>query len=585
MKPETLTESSADQSNALSADIKLLGNLLGDVIREQHGDQALALVEKVRAQAKARRERPSTAQAVPGANGAGAEPLAAEIDRLNLASRRILIKAFSNYFQLINIAEDQQRIRVLRQREINGVQDESIDAAILALRNASVSAADMRRLLSRLSVRLVLTAHPSEAKRKEVLIKLRRIAEIMATREVPGLVPREVHALEDALFEEIEELWQTRPTRPTRTTVLDEVDFGLYFIVDVIMDVVVDLYAEFRDSLQKHYPDQDWTALPTLLRYASWIGGDRDGNPNVTADVTLQTLDTQRRVAREVYLRELTILRDHLTQSTDEISISPRLQQALREAGEDGEQSVSPFSPDEAYRRYATLILNRLSDDKYKSGQELVDDLEIMAESLRENRGKHVANGMLHRLIQKARVFGLHLMPLDVREDAQRHAAALDEVFRVYGVADSYLTLPEAEKQAILTREIANPRPLFPAELDFSESTNQVIETWRMIATAHRQYGNIVIDSVIGSMTQEPSDTLAMLLLAHEVGIADDVDIVPLYETIDDLHHATDMLGSLFANAQYRAHLEARAMRQQVMIGYSDSNKDGGYLASNWGLY
>jgi phosphoenolpyruvate carboxylase len=209
----------------------------------------------------------------------------------------------------------------------------------------------------------------------------------------------------------------------------------------------------------------------------------------------------------------------------------------------------------------------------------------LMDESLRQNRGEHVANGMLRRLIQKVRIFGLHLLPMDIREDAQRHATALDEIFRSYGQCENYIKLSETEKQDLLTREIASPRPFFPAEPSFSDTTNQVIATWRMIASAHRKYGTEVIDTVIASMSQAPSDTLAMLMLASEVGIHNDVDLVPLFETIDDLHHARETLTTLFANPEYKKHLAARGMRQQVMIGYSDSNKDGGYLASNWGLY
>ena len=574
---DTASESTSDLTSAMSGDIKLLGNLLGDIIQEQHGEDALTLVEKIRAQAKARREKSKDGSSDPRATDA----LAAEIDRLDLESKRILIKAFGNYFQLINIAEDQQRIRVLRQREMADKLDESIDEAVAKLQAAGKTVADIRALLDKLCVRLVLTAHPSEAKRKEVLIKLRRIAQIMVERDRNSLVPREAQAELDALVEEIEELWQTRPTRAAHTQVADEVDFGLYFITAVIMDVVVDIYGELRASLNKHYPDEDWSQLPSLLRYASWIGGDRDGNPNVTADVTLVTLETLHRAAKNIYLGELNFLRDHLTQSLNEITVSLVLQESVQQA----KDLPATRHADEIYRQKVSLIIKKLSDDGYKSGQELLDDLLMMDESLRQNKGVHVANGTLQRLIQKVRVFGLHLAPLDVREDSQRHAAALDELFRHYGQAENYLELPEEQKQELLTREIGNPRPFFPPEPAFSDTTNQVIATWRMIATAHKRYGKIVIDSVIASMSQAPSDILAMLLFANEVGIQNDVDLVPLFETIDDLHRGADILTTLFANPKYMEQLKARGMRQQVMIGYSDSNKDGGYLASNWGLY
>jgi phosphoenolpyruvate carboxylase len=560
---------------ALSADIRLLGNLLGVVIREQHGDTAFDLVEHIRASAKDRRR----------GNDEATAQMIRTIRHLSLDSRRVLIKAFSNYFQLINIAEDQQRIRVLRQREGSGHLDESIYDAVSTLHEAGITAEQMQALLNQLRVRLVLTAHPSEAKRKEVLIKLRQIADLMATRDLQALLPREQAAIETTLLEEVEELWQTRPTRASRTTVADEVDFGLYFITSVIMDVVIGIYDELQGALETHYPDADWTNPPGLLRFASWIGGDRDGNPNVTSDVTLQTLRTLRDAARQVYRAEVTYLREHLTQAEDEVDVSDALLEAVQSHGE-----VAGLYPGEIYRQQMEIIRRKLEKDTYTTSRELLDDLLIVQDSLRDHRGEHVGSGALLRLIRKVRLFGLHLVPLDIREDARLHAAALDELFRHYGLAEKYLDMPEADKQALLTREIVNPRPFFPVDpTPFSDTTQRVIATWRMIATAHNLYTPIVIDSVIASMSQQPSDILAMLMLASEVGIQNDVDLVPLFETIDDLHAAPSIMTALFNNPEYRKYLDARGVRrgprQQVMLGYSDSSKDGGYLASNWNLY
>jgi phosphoenolpyruvate carboxylase len=560
---------------ALSADIKLLGNLLGDIIREQHGDAAFDLVEHIRASAKARRKDDKDASA----------HLTRTIRHLSLDARRVLIKAFSNYFQLINIAEDQQRIRVLRQREANGKLDESIDDAIRTLHQSGTTAEQMQALLNQLRVRLVLTAHPSEAKRKEVLIKLRQIADMMAARDEQMLLPREQQAIEVNLLEEIEELWQTRTTRASRTSVADEVDFGVYFITSVIMDVVISIYDELQASLETYYPHADWTNPPGLLRFASWIGGDRDGNPNVTSDVTLETLRTLREAARQVYIGEVMFLHEHLTQAEDEVPVSEALKEAVQSHGE-----IAGRYPGEIYRQQMEIIRRKLEADTYKTSRELLADLLLIQDSLAHNKGAHVANGALLHLIRKVRLFGLHLVPLDIRENAQLHAEALDELFRYYGLSENYIDMPEEEKQALLTREIVNPRPFFPTDISsFSETTQRVVATWRMIATAHQQYSPIVIDSVIASMSQQPSDVLAMLMLAHEVGIQNDVDIVPLFETIDDLHRAPGIMTVLFENTEYRKYLDARGVRrgprQQIMIGYSDSSKDGGYLASNWNLY
>jgi len=559
-----------DLNNALSADIKLLGNLLGLVIREQHGSEGFRLVEQVRAEARARRK------GEPGAE----EALRATIDQLDASSLDVLIKAFSNYFQLINIAEDQQRIRVLRSREAKGPLGESIDSAIADLRKSGTDADQMRTLLDHLRVRLVMTAHPSEAKRKEVLIKLREIAQKMAWKDEQRLViPRELRELEANVTEEIEELWQTRPTRASRPKVEDEVDFGLYFITSVIMDVVVDIYDDLRLSLETHYPREDWSRLPPVLQFASWIGGDRDGNPNVTADVTLSTLTTLRQAARQVYLNEIAFLRDHLTQSTDEIEVSLELLQKVQ-------GSLHPDrSPDEVYRLMMGLIWDKLDRDEYATQDDLLADLDIVCDSLKVNQGEYVADGTLRRLMEKVRLFGLHLVPLDVREDARLHRSTLAELLAYYGQVANYADLPEADKQALLTKEITNPRPFFPIDPIFSETTNRVIATWRVIARAHRQYGSSVIDSVIASMSTAPSDTLTMLLFAREVGVQDNVDLVPLFETIEDLQASADVMEVLFTNPEYAKHLQKRGMRQQIMLGYSDSNKDGGYFSSNWNLY
>lgn len=558
-----------DLSSRLSADIRMLGNLLGRVIREQHNDAALDLVEKVRKAAKARRT----------GDPAAAAELRSTIESLDLDKLRVLSKAFSNYFQLINIAEDQQRIRILRQREAKSGLSDSIEAAITDLKAAGLDAATMRDILNRLGVRLVVTAHPSEAKRKEVLIKLRRIAHMLSDTEGKTLLPRETRLLELAFSEEIEEMWQTRPNRAARPTVADEVDFGLYFITSVVMDVSIDIYDDLRAVLEAHYPAEDWSSMPPILQFASWIGGDRDGNPNVTADVTLDTITTQRAAARAVYLEEVAHLRDHLTQSLDEVGVSPELLEWVQEGG------FPTRSHDEVYRQAMTLIYDRLNADSYRTHIDLLADLRLVSDSLIENRGQYVARGMLYRLMEKVRLFGLHLVPLDVREDARLFRSTLDELLRAYHQHEGYAKLPEDEKQAILNHELLSKRPLFPLEPAFSETTNRVIATWRMIARAHRRYGTNVIDCVITSMTTAPSDVLTMLLYAREVGVSASIDLVPLFETIDDLERAPQIMETLFNNPIYMEHLKGRGLHQQIMLGYSDSNKDGGYLSSNWNLY
>lgn len=555
--------------SALSADIHLLGDLLGTIIREQHGDAALNIVEDVRGLAKARRSDDLTAHGT----------LDESICALDLATKRVLIKAFGTYFQLINIAEDQQRIRVLRERELTGSLRESIPAAVAHLREAGVTAAELRAHLDQIGVRLVLTAHPTEAKRQEILIKLRHIAELMHFRATTELLPHEDTRLAAELAATIEGLWQTRLTRAVRTTVADEVEFGIYFITSVIMDVLLDITADLRAALETHYPAENWSDLPPLLRFASWIGGDRDGHPHVTPDVTLTTIETLRAAARRVYLAEISFLRDHLTQSRAEIPVSHELLDALR--------TIHPDAPppDEPYRAWLDVIADRLQNNVYRRSVEFAADLRVLADSLRAHQGQRVAAGAVQRLLQKVALFGLHLVTLEVRQDARLHAQAIGEILEHYEICADYANLPEDEKQANILCELVNPRPLFPVEPQFSDTTNLVIATWRMIAGAINAYGPRVIDTHIASMCTAPSDVLVMLLFAKEVGIASHLDLVPLFETVDDLNNAPAVMQTLFEIPEYRDYLTTRGSRQQIMIGYSDSSKDGGYLASNWGLY
>lgn len=567
--------STSDKFAPLSNDIRMLGSLLGLIIREQQGEDAFNLVENVRLAAKARRAGEAEAAA----------QLAALIAGTTLEQKRMLVKAFSNYLQLINIAEDQQRIRTLRRRELERGVSESIRHAVRDLHAGGATTADMRALMDKIRVRLVLTAHPSEAKRQEVLIKLRDIADMMALRERQNLLPREERRIQDDIIRRIEQLWQIQPTRATRATVADEVEYGLYFITSVIMEVAVHLYDEIRFSLEAYYPDEDWSNLPPVLRFASWIGGDRDGNPNVTPEATLATLARLRRAACDVYMADVAYLRDRLTQSVGEVHVPPILLESITVT----EDSIDRY-PNEVYRQVMDTIYRRLEADDYLDGGALLKDLNLVADCLRHNRSGHSSGGTLGWLIRKVQLFGLHLTPLDIREDSRLHSAALGEVFAHYGLCKDYAALPEAGKQDLLTREITNPRPLFPPEPRFSEPTNRIIETWRMVAQAHRQYGPAVIDTFIASMSQQPSDVLAMLLLAHEVGVQAHLDLVPLFETIEDLQQAPRVMLALFDNPVYSDHLRGRRNtsgqpRQQIMIGYSDSNKDGGYIASNWGLY
>lgn len=554
----------------LSGDIRFLGTLLGMIIREQHGEAAFHLVEEIRASAKTRRAGDETET----------ERLMERVRRLTLEEKRILIKAFANYFQLINIAEDHQRVRVLRDREEKNALTETLDTAIAELRAADVSASEIRNILSAVRVRLVFTAHPSEAKRQEVLLKMSDISEMLSVMERQTLLQREKLRVVGDILRRIEQLWQTRPNRAQRAAVMDEVEFGTYFLIRFVMDVTVDLYLDLQAALERHYPNEDWSNIPPVLSFASWIGGDRDGNPNVTPDVTREALNYMRVHVRRAYQAEVTYIRDRLTQSLDEIGVSPELMAAV-----DGQNVFSGRYPGEVYRHFLGIVTQHLENDDYRHGGDLLSDLSIVMESLKQNKAIYATEGTLKRLMLKVELFGLHLAPLEVREDSRLHLAALSELFKHYDMVGDYAALPEAEKQALLTHEIASKRPLFPLNPAFTETTNRVINTWRMVGDVHREHSPRAIDTFIASMSQNGSDVLALLLLAREVGIDQNISVVPLFETVEDLQHAPTVMTALFENPEYKAYLTRRGSVQQIMIGYSDSNKDGGYIASNWNLY
>ncbi len=561
----------------LSADIRLLGDLLGIIIHEQQGAEIFDLVEEVRMLTKARRNGDANAS----------DAMRQRIQNTTFHQKQMLIKAYGNYLQLINIAEDMHRIRTLRRREVERGVSESIEHAIRTFHEQNVPAQKIREALHKIHTRLVLTAHPSEAKRQEVLVKLRDIADMLSVMEQRKgqLLPREESRLRDDILRRIEQLWLTRTTRAVRATVRDEVEYGLYFLTNVIMTVVAEVYDGLSQALNEYYPDEDWSDIPAILTFGAWMGGDRDGNPHVTPEATLATIEQMRKAVREVYLADIAYIRDRLTQHMDEVTVSDELMMRWP-ASTYGQQRYIG----EIYREVMDSIYEQLRDNAYPSSAELLNDLRIVSDSLINHHSHYSAEGTLVWLIRKIEVFGLHLAPLDIREDARLHRAAVTEILESYRIVEDYEALSETEKQAILTREIANSRPLFPVTANFSEATNSIIATWRMIAHAHEIYGWRCIDTYIASMSQQPSDVLTLLLFASEVGLTGALDLVPLFETVDDLYLAPEVMSNLFANPEYIKHLEARRardgqLRQQVMIGYSDSNKDGGYIASNWSLY
>jgi phosphoenolpyruvate carboxylase len=594
--------------DSLSDQIRLLGGILGDTIVEIEGKELFDLEEDVRDLAKRHRD---------GDVDAG-EALLRLIRRLPLREARVVAKAFATWFQLINLTEDLARVRVVRRREREAEDrgepmGETIAEAIRELRRNGWSAPETAELLGRLLVQPVLTAHPTESRRRTVLTKLAEIGAILRRLEFENPTPRERDGAHELLRELIASLWQTPGTRFRRPAVFDEVRNGLFYFESTLFDAVPEIYVALARALgsawpelaREPYPRTSLDALPKFLRFGSWIGGDRDGNPNVTAAVTRETLLMHKRMAIRLYQRAIDRMHGHV--SVDEAcGMEPPLHEALdryRASMPSIAKHVATRYPVEPYREFLFFVYRRLAAtlrevdehapregeaEPYRSPDGFVADLRLMEQSLVARRAVRIAEGRIARLICQAEVFGFHLASLDVRQHSEIHQETIGELLAHNGIEAHYAALGETEKTALLLRLLQEGKRL---ELPpgAGEQTRETIETFHLIREVHERYGPRAIDTYVISMAEAPSDVLEVVLLASQAGVHEAIDVVPLFETIADLHAAPGIMGTLLSNDFYRAHLRARAGEgapsHQVMIGYSDSNKDGGYVTSTWELY
>ena len=582
---------------ATSEQVRLLGDLLGRTIGEIEGDARLDLVENVRSLAIAHR-----------AGDAAAGPELYELLRTIPADDAlVVVSAFASWFHLINLAEDQALVRQLiadrtAAAEAGHPHAETIRAAIEQLELRGIGADRIGDVLAEVAIRPVLTAHPTESKRRTVLTKLGRVSHVLRRLDQERLSPEVRANLEAYLAEEISSLWLTEETRTRAPSVIDEVRNGLYWVDAVLFDLVPRLYRELRDAVAEVHPDAD-PGLGRFLRFGSWIGGDRDGNPNVTVAVTEQTLREHQVMSIRLLRRSIDRLHAHLSVSGrhgTSAALDDRFE-VLRSHFPDEAASIERRYHEQPHRQFLALVYqvllvteeaaaqpwraDRWVDPRsYAHEREFVADLQVLRDSLRLAGGHRIADGRVRDLQVQAEVFGFHLVTLDLRQHASRHRDALSAVFRRYGDTDDYAALPEDDKVALLTHELTLARPLTPAVLDFDPQTCETLELFRLVRRTYERVGHDAIDTYIISMTQHVSDVLGVLVMARDAGCDDGLDVVPLLETVDDLHRASETLEALLACVPYREHLARRGDHQQVMIGYSDSNKDGGYLTANWQL-
>ncbi|NKR43878.1 phosphoenolpyruvate carboxylase [Rhodococcus hoagii] len=593
----SVTSAPRAATEPLRDDIRLLGGILGDIVREQAGEDVFDLVERARVESfRVRRseiDRAELAELFSTVDTAGAIPV---------------IRAFSHFALLANVAEDihRERRRAIHVRAGEPPQDSTLAATYAKLDAAPVDPEIAAGALAGALVAPVITAHPTETRRRTVFETQNRIMELMRRREWVSVDPAEADAVDRQLRRQILTLWQTALIRLSRLRIQDEIEVGLRYYDASLFEVVPRINAELRDALRSRWPDSGVLTEP-MLRPGSWIGGDRDGNPYVTADVVARATHRASETALEHHLAELEVLERELSMSARLVTVTPELNRLADESGDE-----SAFRADEPYRRAVRGLRARLTGTAarilghpaahavagelpdYRDPAELLADLEIIDTSLRSHGDGTVADDRLAQLRNSVEVFGFHLCGLDMRQNSEVHETVVAELLAWSGVHPDYASLPEDERVALLTRELATRRPLAGPHAEFSELTTKELGILRAAADAVDRIGPEAIPNYVISMCESVSDMLEAAILLAEVGLFDPdgeagprcpVGIVPLFETIEDLRHGAETLTATLDVPLYRALVANRGDSQEVMLGYSDSNKDGGYLAANWALY
>jgi phosphoenolpyruvate carboxylase len=593
--------SAVDKDLPLREDIRLLGRLLGDTVREQEGAATFDAVESIRQNAvRFAREGDESAR----------HELTALLNNLSRDTTNSVVRAFSYFLHLANLAEDQHHIRRRRAHDIAGSppREGSLTYAFDRLHEAGIGAPQIAEFFAHALVSPVLTAHPTEVQRKSILQCQHQISRLLDCRDRLTLTPEEQEENDAALARALLTLWQTRMLRPNRLAVVDEIKNGISFYDDTFFAELPRLYCQTEDQLKARFPEQEWQ-LPNFFRIGSWIGGDRDGNPFVTADILREGLRLQSSAALDFYLAEVHTLGIELPLSNLLVEVSPELEGLVRRSPDH-----SQHRSDEPYRRALTGIYSRLaatakSLDQHESERHaighaapyadsatLLADLRIMADSLSANGSAQLANGRLRRLIRAVQVFGFHLAPIDLRQNSDVHERSVAALLANAGRCADYLALNEAQRIALLCEELATPRPLYSPYLNYDDDTKGELAIFFAARELRQRYGDAALPNCIISKADGVSDLLEVAVLLKEAGLLTPArsageqprlaaNIIPLFETIDDLRQAGATMDAFFALPIARALLASRGNEQEVMLGYSDSNKDGGFLTSGWELY
>ncbi len=573
-----------DKEQALRDDVRMLGTLVGELIREQGGQELFDLVESARLRSIRRRE----------GNEKPDERLEDLVSNLDLDLALQVIRAFSTYFQMVNTAEKVHRIRRRREylQEVGQYQPGGLEETLVKLKAAGLGLDDLRELMKRMRIEPVFTAHPTEPTRRTILRKEQHIVRRLIDMLNPTMTVQETHAAIENIKLEATTGWQTAEHPSEQMTVADELEHVLFFVTDVLYRALPPFYEDFASAALSVYgPEAKNLEIPTILRFASWVGGDMDGNPNVNAKTIRSTMIRQRSLILDLYYRELRSLSAKLSQSITSIGVN---EQVLKRIGEyrgefpNAYHAVPLRHREMPYRVLLRLVQQRLQatyDDEaypYESVRQFRDDIAMIGASLADNKGEHAGLFAVRRLLRRIDTFGFHMVTLDVRQDAMVHREVIGECL---GIED-WLDWTPADRAARIVEAI---RQKDPPPMKQSIAVRKTLAVFQAIGFSRRKYGKDAIGPFVISMAQGADDVLSVLLLCNWSELHNrrgevPLDIAPLLETVDDLDNGPAILSELLDNELYREHLAQRDDRQTVMIGYSDSNKDSGLAAARFAL-
>ena len=579
----------------LRDDVRLLGRILGDTLREQEGEETFQLVENVRRAAVRFRKTQDERDG---------ETLEQMLDALSPGETLAVVRAFSYFSQLSNIAEDLHHNRRHRAHLKAGSppRDGTLQLALDRLQEKKIDKKTLQAFLDNALVSPVLTAHPTEVQRKSILDCQLIISSLLSSRDRVDMTPDDLADNEEALHRFVLILWQTRMLRTAKLNVRDEIRNGLEYYRYTFLSEIPKLYANLEKQLESRF-DKD-IRVPPLLRVGSWIGGDRDGNPFVTHDVMADAVQEHSALAFEYYLKETHLLGTRLSLTDRLVEVTPELRK-LSDASPD----KSPARADEPYRRALILIYSRLSSTArhlghelsrlrpvdpharpYTTSQEFIADLDVMIDSLFKHGAVYLARGRLANLRRAAELFGFYLAPLDMRQHSAILEQTVGELFSHSSGKANYADLDEPGKRQVLLEALQANKILLTDIERYSDVPQSELRIMQAAADIHRRYGQGALPNHIISKADAVSDMLEVALMLQQVGLLEGsdtlhVNVIPLFETIEDLRGGAAIMDDLFSIPWYRKLLASRGNTQEVMLGYSDSNKDGGYLTANWELY